>query len=49
MIGNILRDIVTPFVLCSVLLRVYRLFQSAFATECDVVLHISVSNILSFP
>jgi hypothetical protein len=33
----------------SVLRQVHSLFQSEFAPECDVVLHIPISRILSFP
>jgi len=37
------------FILKSVLRQVYNLFQSEFSTECDLMLPLSISNILQFP
>jgi hypothetical protein len=41
--------VIHSYILLPLLRQGHRLFHSLFSTECDLVLSLSVSNILSFP
>jgi len=44
-----IRSLIFTISFFSILRKVHSLFQSHFSIECDIVLPLSISNILSFP